>query len=579
MRVPASFSLLLLVACRGGPSEADALEWQQKQRGQGLQAAAPDTQAQAVPAGLFKHAGPLVAPGGTGPARYALLAYEAFEPERALQFAEYVDRFWREPGNDGYEAVLARLKEELAGLRFGEDPTRTLQWIETPLEQPAWTPLSGKLVLRSKSDERVLHAFDAPEGRERLMLPANAPSAEVEGPIALELESLKQGSLLVVEGRAGRKLLEDARARGAAAVLSASLEDYNTDKSGKQRHLDAIQYQHVPAGTELAVGQISRRSLQTIRKALEADPDARLSFQAKVKTDVRPLHTLVATLVGRTAPDSAVALAAHVQEPGACDNASGVATQLEALRALVAGLDSGRVERPAYSLCFVWGLEMAQSSVLLELGGRKVLCAVVGDMTGESREATGAFPLLERPPDPGSLKALPPDVHTEWGGGPVEVTDKDANGIALVARVALHDTALAAGGWETKEHPFEGGSDHQVFLGAGIPAVLFWHFTDFTYHTSLDRLEMLDAAEMRRTGTAMISCAMALADPRPGDLERYLRSLRLEIALRVAAAEKAQDTELARRWAEWEPLERQWLRRLCLGEKAGELPARPAPKK
>jgi hypothetical protein len=54
-----------------------------------------------APAGLFKHAGPLVAPGGNGAARYALLAYEAFDAERALQLAEYVDRFWREPGNDG----------------------------------------------------------------------------------------------------------------------------------------------------------------------------------------------------------------------------------------------------------------------------------------------------------------------------------------------------------------------------------------------------------------------------------------------------------------------------------------------
>jgi hypothetical protein len=362
-------------------------------------------------------------------------------------------------------------------------------------------------------------------------------------------------------------------------VLCASLEAYNSDKSGKERHLDAIQYQSVPAGTQLPAGQISRRSLRAIREALEDDPAARLSFQARVRTDVRPLKTLVATLVGRTDPDNAVALAAHVQEPGACDNASGVATQLEALRALVAGIDSGRIEAPAHSLCFVWGLEMRQSSVLLEQGGKKIFAAVVGDMTGESREATGAFPLLERPPDPGSLRALPPDVHTEWGAAEVEPEAKDASGIALVARVALHDAALAAGGWETKEHPFEGGSDHQVFLGKGIPAVLFWHFTDFTYHTSLDRMEMLDAAEMRRMGTAMISCALALADARPGDLERYLRTLRLEIALRIAAAEKAQDADLARRWTEWEPLERQWLRRLCLGEKAGELPTKPVPKK
>ena len=566
--------LLCLGACKSGLTDADAQAWLAKQREHRATEPAPEPAANEAPlAGVFKHAGPSVAPGGTGPARYALLCWEAFDAERAQQLAEYVDRFWREPGNFGYETVMARLKEELRGMRFGEDPARTLQWIETPLDHPAWTPIAGKLVLRSQSGERVLHAFDQPEGRDRLMLPVNAPSADVEGPVALALEGVTQGSVLVVEGAADRKLLADARARGAAALLSASLEDYNTDKSGRERHLDAIQYQHAPADNTLPVGQISRRSLKTIREALAADPAARLAFHAEVKTEAQALHTLVATIVGRTDPDHAVALAAHVQEPGACDNASGVATQIEALRALIVGIDSGRIERPAHSLCFVWGLEMSQSSVLIEQGGKKILAAVVGDMTGESHEATGATALLERPPDPASLKTLPPDSHTEWGSGPVVLKDNEASGIALVARVALHDSAFAAGGWETKEHPFEGGSDHQVFLRAGIPAVLFWHFTDFTYHTSLDRMDMVDPAEMRRTGTAMISCAMALADARPGDLERYLRSLRMEIGLRIASAEKAQDPEIAQRWSDWERLERQWLRRLCLGEKAGDLPA------
>lgn len=576
-RLPLLLVLCIPGACRNVPTEADAVAWRESQRAQQSSAPAPAPLA-AAPSGIFKHAGPGVAPGGSGPARFALLAYEAFDADRALQLAEYVDRFWREPGNDGYEAVIARLQEELRGMHFGEEPGRTLQLIETPMSEPAWTPLSGRLALLGKDGERVLHAFDAPEGRDRLMLPKNAPSAKVEGRIALSLETLEAGRILVVEGHAGSKLLEDARARGAACVLSASLESFNTDKSGKERHLDAIQYQSVRAGTQLPVGQISRRSLQAIRDAFAADPEVRLSFQAAVKTEPRPLHTLVATIVGGLHPETAVALAAHVQEPGACDNASGVATQLEALRALVVGIDSGRVALPECSLCFVWGLEMRQSSVLLEQGGRKILAAVVGDMTGESREATGAMPLLERPPDPGSIKALPPDEHTEWGASEQDPKSDQASGIALVARVALHDTALAAGGWETKEHPFEGGSDHQVFLAAGIPAVLFWHFTDFTYHTSLDRMEMLDASEMRRCGTAMISCAMALADAHPSDLERYLSSLRLEVRLRVDAAKQAGEEALAKRWAEWEPLERQWLRRLCLGEKAGALPA-PTPTK
>jgi hypothetical protein len=196
-----------------------------------------------------------------------------------------------------------------------------------------------------------------------------------------------------------------------------------------------------------------------------------------------------------------VALAAHVQEPGACDNASGVATQLEALRALCSGIDSGRIERPAQSLCFVWGLEMRQSSVLLEKGGKRIVAAVVGDMTGESRRRRAPSRCSSARPIPGSLKALPPDVHTEWGSSVVDPKDQDSSGIALVARLALHDSALAAGGWETKEHPFEGGSEPQFFLrrdpGRALLALHRLH-----YHTASTAWRWWTRPRMRRMGTA-----------------------------------------------------------------------------
>jgi hypothetical protein len=86
-------------------------------------------------------------------------------------------------------------------------------------------------------------------------------------------------------------------------------------------------------------------------------------------------------------------------------------------------------------------------------------------------------------------------------------------------------------------------------------------------------MEHVDAAEMRRMGTALVSAGMALADPAPGDLDRYLRSLALEQDLRVSAAKAADDEELAEHWRAWLRSSRQWLRTLCLGEKAGELPA------
>ena len=176
-----------------------------------------------------------------------------------------------------------------------------------------------------------------------------------------------------------------------------------------------------------------------------------------------------------------------------------------------------------------------------------------------------AIALLERMPDPGAVHPIPPDVHTPWGAGTVDPESLLPNGLAVIARCAMVDVGLLEGGsWQTADHPWEGGSDHDVFIQRGIPAALFWHFTDFTYHTSIDRLDMVDGEELRRTTVALLGTAMALASPQPADLDRYVRSLKLEEDVRVAAALEAGEEELAESWTDWCLGARMWLRAECL---------------
>ncbi len=556
--------LIALCSCRSGPTEADALRWRENEL------ARERTEiAAAVENPIWQHQGPRVAPGGTGPARFALLLHEAFDQPRALELCRFIDGWWREPGNEGFEAVMDRLREELDGMGFGRLPEYELSEYRTEMREPAWTPLRGSLVLSKDGIAEPLHAFAKPGDVDRLLLPKGLPSCEAEGPVALTLEALQPGAVLATEDPLSGRLLAEAQRRGAVLVLSSALAEYNLDPSPARRHLDAIAYVSYPRGATLPAAQISPRTRARLK-----DGD-RVRFTAEVRTEIKELRTLVATIVGGVQPDKAVAIAAHVQEPGACDNASGVATSVEGLRALVQMLDAGRIRRPAGSLSFVFGHEMTMSRLFLERSGRRLVAAIAADMTGESRERTGAIPLLERSPDPARMRMLAPDEPSGWGsveeGGAYESSPN--SGLALIVRMALSDTALAAGGWQTREHAFEGGSDHQVFLGAGIPAVLLWNFPDFAYHTSLDRMEHVDAAQMHRMGTALLSAGLALADPAPGDLDRYLRSLALEQELRVSKANEAGEEALAERWRTWLRASRQWLRTLCLGEKAGELPA------
>jgi hypothetical protein len=526
------------------------------------------------------HSGPEVVAGDSGPARFAKPLFERFDIDRAMDTVRFVDGFYRAPGNAGFEASIDHVEAVLRKAGFGARDDLLLEVISTPLESPAWTPLSGRLELKTAGEPRVLHAFDSPDGQDRTMLPVGAPSGSAEARPAFALDELATGEILVVDD-ASKGDPKMAAARGASALLIASLASYNVDPSGHERHLDAIQYRSIQRGASIPVLQISRRSYAAIRAAAKSDPKALLHVVAEVRTEVRPLRTLVATVVGSDRPAECVVTVAHVQEPGAVDNASGVGGICEVACTLAALLDakpSPGIARPSRSVVFVFGQEMGESEIWLDAKKRTTVAAVSADMIGASLSATGAIPLLERGPDPGAVKPLPPDKHTAWGEARVEYAELRPNGVNVVVRTALADVGALAHGWTTSENPYEGGSDHDVFLRAGIPAALLWHFTDFAYHTSLDRLDHVDPEELRRMSCAVAAAVLALADPRPADLDRYLRTNLAEKKLRIAAAKDAKDEELARQWDLWSESVRQWFRRECLRLALKAAPEKPAKK-
>lgn len=526
------------------------------------------------------HVGPPVEVADSGPARFVKSLHAGFKPARAKELAAFIDRYYRAPANEGYEAVLAKLEADLRELGFGTDARLVLDFLEVE-EVAAWTPLSGKIVLEVDGEEpRTLHAFARGDEVDRVILPVNSPACALEGDAALGLNDIKQGSVFVTDVDA-EQVMTRARSRGAAAILSSSLYPFNVDRSGKNRHLEAIQFTTLPPGTDLPVFQISPRSKEAIEAAVERaakrGAGVRLALTSEVRIEKRPLRTLMAMIEGDTRPQEAVAMVSHVQEPGACDNASGVAGLLEGVRALVGALRDKKLAWPARSLVFLWGDEFSQSSSWLEATDLTPVVGISSDMTGQA-ESTGAIALLERNYDPGALKVYGPDFHTPWGAGQVDPEDVFPNGLAVIARCAMADVALHEGGnWRTAEHPWEGGSDHDIFIRRGIPAVLFWHFTDFTYHTSLDRMDFLDPEEMRRTGVALLATGLSVATAEPGDLERYLRTLDREVAQRVEIARERGDEEQAARWEAWSKGTREWIINLCRGE-AEPLPAVPEKK-
>ena len=113
-----------------------------------------------------------------------------------------------------------------------------------------------------------------------------------------------------------------------------------------------------------------------------------------------------------------------------------------------------------------------------------------------------------------------------------------------------------------------------MFLARGVASALIWHFTDFAFHTSLDRMDMIDPGELRRTAVAVGAAALAVADAQPMDLERHLDTLNLERRARLDAVVRAEaGPEAEQLWKDWFRGARFWLKALTAGEPL--VPARP----
>jgi hypothetical protein len=512
------------------------------------------------------HQGPPVEIANTGPARYVPALLEAFDADRAMETVAFTDQFYRAPVNDGYLAVLDHLHERLEEAGYGgADERLELREIVADMATPAWTPRAALIEIKSPGKAPIqLHEFHIGTESDRTILPLGAPPCDVTGRVRFSLGDLEAGDILVTNADLGQ-VFSRAKKRGAAAIISSFIETFNVDPTGADRDHDAIRYLRLPEPSTLPVAQISRRSFETIHAAaIAANDGLELHYRADIDLEKRSMRTLVAAIRGAERPDECVVSAAHIQEPGAGDNASGVGALLEGAVSLAGALNRGAIDWPDRTLVFVWGDEYAQTETWIKDTKRTPIAGISSDMVGNSPSKTGARALLERNPDPGAMATLKPDEHTPWGHGDVRRSMLHPNALAVIARCAMVDVGLAAGGWACADHPWEGGSDHDVFIFRAIPAVLLWHFTDFSYHTSLDRMDMVDGDELERTEVVILATMLAVADPRPIDLDRYIRSIEMERRVRVEAAEAVGKPTVAQAWVDWCRGAVGWARAECL---------------
>lgn len=450
-------------------------------------------------------------------ARAFALVRADYSGDRAREVVAFMDRYWRLPGNRGYDASIDTVAAILRSAGYVDESRArstdrlTFRIESKPLTRPSWEPDSASLTIVGDGAPLLRTATN------RNMLTINSrstPAGGVEAEVvALGDDSLfarteVRGRIVFAEGNVSRLFAEAVQKRGALGVLAYSMPAYLRPEV----HRTTIQFRSIPLDTTRAgwALMLSTEARDRLRSRLAAGP-VRVRVAIATSSPVAPERTLVAEARGSVRPDERFVFSAHVQEPGANDNASGVGAQAEMARVLATLVRGGRAD-PRRTITFIWGNEIAATAAFLADTARTrgVLWGMSLDMVGEDTRITGGTFLIEKMPDPSAVWTRGDDKHTAWGGSPLkedEIVPHYFNDFVL--RRCLDQAA--ATGWVVRTNPFEGGSDHTPFLRVKKPGLLLWHFTDEFYHTDGDRIDKVSARTLANVGTAALVSAMTLA--------------------------------------------------------------------
>ncbi|WP_316785521.1 M28 family peptidase [Pedobacter frigiditerrae] len=449
-------------------------------------------------------------------ANYFKLTRANFNEKNAYETTAFVEKYFRIPGNTGFNASIHHVEDILKKAGFVEQKNNefeapmTYRIEKRPMNRNTWEPVNASVTIVGESLPLIAYQTN------RNMIPINCPSTPVGGITAevifvgkgaaadLEGKDLK-GKIVFADAAAGRLISMAAKA-GAIGVMGYSVPKYNQP----EKHQTSISFGSMPANAGIWSLFLSYGVKEKLKAAcLKGKVELKVNIETKIYKAEE--LTIVANVKGSVKPDERFVYSAHVQEPGANDNATGVGTLAEMARVTATLIKSGKL-KPQRTLTFLWGDEIVSTRRYIvedTTRAKGILWGMSLDMVGEDTEKTGGTFLLEKMPDPSAIWTRGTDKHSEWGAG--DVKEKDL--FPHYYNDFIFDICKTQGkfaNWVVNYNPFEGGSDHTPFLQNKIPGLLMWHFTDVFYHTDNDRIGAVSATTMKNVGVCALTAAYTL---------------------------------------------------------------------
>jgi hypothetical protein len=437
-------------------------------------------------------------------------------------------------------AGLSPRVEEFANPNGGWEHTKGTLRLDGP---------DGEIVL-SRETHRValaINSFSTAAGG------VTVPLVDVGAGTSADSYAVKnvKGAVVLASGPLGQVFAQAVRTRGAAGVISSDIAPYTRPAETP----DVLQWGSIPKDDALR-----SFGFKATPKAAARLRDALAKGTTNVHVDIesvfhaRPNRSVIAEIAGRLHPEQRIVLAAHVQEPGANDNASGCGTLLAAAIAIQKRIASGALPAPSRTITFMWVDEIRGSQQWIKDHPddvKNVVAMLSLDMTGEDIAKTGGTFLIEKQPDPSAVWPRPSDPHSEWGASKVDAASLQGSFLNdLHLAVALRRARDS--NWVVRTNPYEGGSDHTVFMNARVPSLLNWHFTDRYYHTNLDTVDKVSVAEMQHVAITVGTTALFLASADKTDVEPMRALIQAARAARFDTERNNNaTTEILAAWAKW----------------------------
>ncbi|SHE48291.1 Peptidase family M28 [Arenibacter palladensis] len=436
--------------------------------------------------------------------------------EQAYETTAFMEQFWRVVGNEGFNKSIHKVAESLkaAGYVLEENASNTDRFTyrleKRPLQRPTWEILDADISL--VGENTPLLSFSTNRNMvyiNSISTPKNGITSEViyvEGIDDLQRISVK-GKIIFTETNATDIYKEGVLKKGALGIITYDNPDYLKPDV----NVNSIQFRSLTFDPKNTWGiALSYSAKERLKAALEKE---QVYAKVYIASKVYPSEelTLVANIKGSEIPGERLVFSAHVQEPGANDNASGAGVQLEMATVAAKLIRNGSIDVQR-TMTFIWGDEIISTKRYLQENEKRAKGIKWGlslDMVGENTAITGGTFLIEKMPDPSAIWTRGKDKHTDWGGNLLTLEDMKPHYLNdYMIHNFLKQGKVAH--WEVNTNPYEGGSDHTPFLDNNIPGLLFWHFTDQFYHTDGDRLDKVSQETLKNVGIASLASALTL---------------------------------------------------------------------